>query len=76
TAAGGLVSVCAGTFVALLWKAQGYSFPMIFPALAASISALLIVSWLTAPPRPEQWHPFFRSAVKEQAAARSIDATN
>ncbi|MGH9406805.1 MAG: sodium:solute symporter family protein [Terriglobia bacterium] len=64
TAAGGLASVCAGTFVALWWKAAGYSFPMIFPALAASVAALLAVSYLTAPPPPEQWRPFFRSAVK------------
>ncbi|MGH9402027.1 MAG: sodium:solute symporter family protein [Terriglobia bacterium] len=62
TAAGGLSSICAGTFVALLWKVEGYHFPMIFPALAASLAALLVVSWLTAPPPAEKWQPFFRSA--------------
>lgn len=62
TAAGGLASICAGTFVALLWKVENYHFPMIFPALAASLAALFVVSWLTAPPPVEKWQPFFRSA--------------
>lgn len=64
TAAGGVSSICAGTFVALLWKVEGYRFPMIFPALAASLAALFVVSWLTAPPPPGQWQPFFRIAGK------------
>jgi SSS family solute:Na+ symporter len=33
--------------------------PMILPALAASLSCLVVISLLTAPPRPEQWRPFF-----------------
>jgi solute:Na+ symporter, SSS family len=60
TAAGGLSSICAGTCVALLWKIAGYHFPMIFPALAASLAALILVSYLTPPPSPAQWQPFFR----------------
>ncbi len=35
--------------------------PMILPALAASLAGLIGVSLLTAPPREEQWRPFFRS---------------
>jgi len=38
--------------------------PMIFPALAASLISLVGVSLLTAPPRPEQWQPFFRKAAE------------
>ena len=34
--------------------------PMIFPALAASLICLIGVSLLTAPPREEQWKPFFK----------------
>jgi SSS family solute:Na+ symporter len=60
TAAGGLASICAGTVVALVWKAVGYRFPMIFPALAASLTALIVASYLTSPPPPAQWQPFFR----------------
>lgn len=60
TAAAGLTSICTGTFVALLWRAAGYQFPMIFPALAASLAALIVVTYATSPPSPAQWQPFFR----------------
>jgi SSS family solute:Na+ symporter/sodium/proline symporter len=62
TTAGGLSSIGAGTLVAVLWKVCGLEahFPMIFPALAASLVCLIGVSLLTAPPRAEQWQPFFR----------------
>jgi len=45
-----------------VWKIGGLEahFPMIFPALAASLVCLVGVSLLTAPPRDEQWQPFFR----------------
>lgn len=61
TTAGGLSSICAGTLVAVGWKVMGLEsrLPMIFPALAASLACLVIVSLLTAPPRDEQWRPFF-----------------
>jgi hypothetical protein len=36
---------------------------MIFPALAASLLCLIGVSLLTAPPRAEQWQPFFKEQV-------------
>ncbi|MDE3180552.1 MAG: sodium:solute symporter family protein, partial [Acidobacteriota bacterium] len=65
TAAGGLSSIIAGTFVALLWKMEGYHFPMIFPALAASLAALFLVSYLTPPPADAKWQPFFRTAERE-----------
>jgi solute:Na+ symporter, SSS family len=62
TTAGGLSSIGAGTGVAVLWKALGLDtrVPMIFPALAASLICLIGVSLLTAPPREEQWKPFFK----------------
>ena len=59
TKAGGLSSICAGTLVAVVWKIAGFSLPMIFPALAASLACLIGVSLLTPPPREEQWRPFF-----------------
>ncbi len=61
TTAGGLSSIGAGTLVALAWKAFGLEAwaPMIFPALAASVVALIGVSLLTAPPRDDQWQPLF-----------------
>jgi SSS family solute:Na+ symporter/sodium/proline symporter len=62
TTAGGLSSIGAGTVAAVLWKVLGLEShaPMIFPALAASLVCLIGVSLLTAPPRAEQWEPFFK----------------
>jgi SSS family solute:Na+ symporter/sodium/proline symporter len=62
TTAGGLSSIGAGTVAAALWKVFGLDAyaPMIFPALAASLLCLIGVSLLTAPPRVEQWRPFFK----------------
>jgi SSS family solute:Na+ symporter len=60
TTAGGLSSIVAGTGVAVVWKVLGFTTPMIYPAIVASLAALFIVSLLTAPPKPEQWQPFFR----------------
>ena len=45
--------------------ALGYSVPMIFPALAASLVCLITVSLLTPAPRQEQWRPFFRRPESE-----------
>jgi SSS family solute:Na+ symporter/sodium/proline symporter len=64
TTAGGLSSIGAGTTVAVLWRVYGLDahvhVPMILPALAASLACLIGVSLLTAPPREEQWRPFFK----------------
>ncbi|MGH9445831.1 MAG: sodium:solute symporter family protein [Terriglobia bacterium] len=65
TAGGGVTSICVGTFVALFWKAEGYHVPMIFPALGASLAALIVVSYLSLPPDPGQWQPFFRKEAPE-----------
>ncbi len=53
TTAGGLSSIGAGTSVAVAWKALGLTAraPVIYPALAASLVALIGVSLATAPPR-------------------------
>jgi len=66
TTAGGLSSIVAGTAVAVIWRVFHLDpvMPMIFPALAASLVSLVGVSLLTAPPRPEQWQPFFRKAAE------------
>jgi solute:Na+ symporter, SSS family len=75
TTAGGLSSIAAGTLVAVVWKVfhldeaplhilgSALALPMIFPALAASLACLIGVSLLTAPPRQEQWQPFFKARV-------------
>ena len=68
TTAGGLSSIGAGTLAAVLWKVCGLEahVPMIFPALAASLSCLVGVSLLTAPPRAEQWQPFFKAVRSDK----------
>lgn len=68
TTAGGLSSIAAGTVVAVAWKSFNLDpiVPMIFPALATSVASLIGVSLLTAPPRPEQWQPFFRKTAESR----------
>jgi len=70
TTAGGLSSIIAGTGLAVIWRlahledathaALGYSVPMIFPALAASLVCLVGISLLTGRPPEKLWRPFFR----------------
>ena len=75
TSAGAIACLVLGTVITIFWNTQqlalqrgaGTLVPAewlardaIFPALAASVVALVVVSFLTAPPRPEQWQPFFK----------------
>jgi len=66
-----VASVALGTVVTVLWnvlpqviRSHGplldtmAAVDAIYPALFASVVALLAVSFLTPPPRPEQWQPF------------------
>ncbi len=69
TAAGAVTSIAAGTVVTVFWDLGKNLLPpawaardAIFPALLASLIALIAVSLLTPPPRPEQWQPFFEDA--------------
>lgn len=67
TSAGAIVSLALGTLVTIFWNYGGKAIlpaswaerDAIFPALVVSVLALVIVSLATAPPRPEQWEPFF-----------------
>ena len=74
TPAGGVVSISAGILTTLVFGALNaagvervgflptdYDY-VIYPAAAASVSALIAASLLTAPPRPEQVAPFVRRA--------------
>jgi SSS family solute:Na+ symporter len=79
TRAGGLASIVAGTVVCLtffvLSKVPGvpapdgdpWGIPLIYPALVASLVALVAVSLLTAKPKPEELERFFPKRVKEAA---------
>jgi Na+/proline symporter len=79
TAKAAVTSIALGTAVTIIWNLQALAMQAhrstfipaswlqadaIFPALAVSLLALVIVSCLTEAPRPEQWEPFI---AKEKA---------
>jgi Na+/proline symporter len=66
TAPAAVVSIALGTAMTVFWDVGKGLLPAdwaardaIFPALAVSLAALIIVSALTPAPRREQWAPFF-----------------
>jgi solute:Na+ symporter, SSS family len=58
TTAGAIFSIVLGTVVTVGWNLSGRE-EAVYPALAASLIALVAVSLLTPPPAPEKWQPFF-----------------
>lgn len=67
TAAGGVSSIAAGGIVTIGWELVGKEFAMskfdmtietIYPALIASLAALIFVSLMTKKPDPSKWAPF------------------
>jgi Na+/proline symporter len=72
TKAGGLASIITGTAVSILFfvfskvlpaekvpDGDPWGIPLIYPALIASLGALIIVSLLTKKPKPEDLEKFF-----------------
>ncbi len=72
TKAGGLASIASGTAACIILKAltwilppervpegDPWGIPMIYPALAVSLLSLIVVSLLTAKPKPEELEKFF-----------------
>ncbi|MDW7679657.1 MAG: sodium:solute symporter family protein, partial [bacterium] len=66
TTSAGVASILAGMIVTVLWeivrKIQGeflFGLPAIYPALAASLLCLIVISLLQAPPEDSKWQPFF-----------------
>ena len=60
TTAGAIVSIVLGAALTVGFNLGGYDLA-IYPALAASVLSLLVVSLLTPPPEPAKWKPFFES---------------
>ena len=76
TRAAGMVSIVAGTVVAVAMKVLTYvlpvymvpagdvlGIPLIYPSLLASVGSLILVSYLTPPPSPEELKELFPDAV-------------
>ena len=60
-AQGAVSSIFLGTIVTIAWQWSGSGIEAIYPALGASVAALIGVSLLTPPPAPEKVNPFFAS---------------
>jgi SSS family solute:Na+ symporter/sodium/proline symporter len=60
TTAGAIVSIMLGAIITVALNLIGYDLA-IYPALAASLLSLVLVSLLTPPPQPAKWKPFFES---------------
>jgi len=60
TTAGAIVSIMLGAIITVALNLVGYDLA-IYPALAASLLSLILVSLLTPPPQPGKWKPFFET---------------
>jgi SSS family solute:Na+ symporter len=60
TTAGAIVSIILGAALTVGFNLAGYDLA-IYPALAASLISLFLVSLLTPPPEPAKWKPFFET---------------
>ena len=63
TTAGAITSIALGTAVTILWNlipwAKKTEVDAVYPALAASVISLIVVSFLTPPPTEAKLKPFF-----------------
>jgi SSS family solute:Na+ symporter/sodium/proline symporter len=60
TAKGAVASIVTGTGTTLLWKWAGVSgIDAVLPAIAASVLALVVFSYLSSPPPTEKVEPFY-----------------
>jgi SSS family solute:Na+ symporter len=60
TTSAAIVSIVLGATITVGLNLIGYDLA-IYPALAASVLSLILVSLLTPPPEPAKWKPFFES---------------
>lgn len=66
TASAAVTSILLGTVATIVWNLAGRDTEQsIYPALAASVLSLIVISLLTAPPAPEKWKPFFEIGASE-----------
>ncbi len=85
TKAGGLASIVAGTVVCLFFfiiskvlpasqvpDGDPWGIPLIYPAIVASLVALVVVSLLTPKPKPEELEKFFPKPSKAAEPAACV----
>jgi len=60
TTAGAIASIVLGAAITVGLNVAGYDLA-VYPALAASVLSLFVVSLIGAPPPPERWKPFFET---------------
>jgi len=72
TTAGGIASIVCGTGITVGWEmvtqiagAPPLGIPAFYPAILASIGALVLVSLITTPEPENKWRPFFEKESKE-----------
>jgi SSS family solute:Na+ symporter len=61
TTVAAITSIALGTAVTVGWNLAGFNLDAVYPALAASVISLIVVSLMTPPPAPEKWKPFFET---------------
>jgi len=60
TTPGAVASIVLGTVITVWWNWSGYALDAVYPAVAASVVALVAVSLATPAPAASKWEPFFR----------------
>jgi SSS family solute:Na+ symporter/sodium/proline symporter len=64
---GAIASIALGTIVTVAWQLSGHWLDAVYPALGASVLALVGVSLATEPPPAEKVDPFFEPAQGRNA---------
>src|SRR5205085_534319 len=59
TTQGAITSIALGTLVTIAWNFGTHELDAIYPALAASVFSLILVSLITPAPPASKWQPFF-----------------
>ncbi|MEK7409102.1 MAG: sodium:solute symporter family protein [Acidobacteriota bacterium] len=68
TTEGAIASIGLGTAITVAWNLAGIQWlDAVYPAVAASLASLIVVSLLTPAPAEEKWRGFFEPAVEVRA---------
>lgn len=62
TTQGAIASIALGAIITIVWNFGTHNLDAIYPALAASVVSLIVVSLLTPAPAASKWQPFFEGS--------------